>query len=56
MRLGKARGDFIEIIEGLTAGDVVASAGAFKLLNGQAVTVSSKPVPEYKLDPNPTDS
>lgn len=56
VRLGKARGDFIEIIEGLTAGDVVASAGAFKLLNGQAVTVSSKPVPEYKLDPNPTDS
>jgi membrane fusion protein (multidrug efflux system) len=56
VRLGKARGDFVEIIDGLKAGDVVASAGAFKLLNGQAVTVGTKPVPEYKLDPTPEDS
>ncbi|WP_052417334.1 efflux RND transporter periplasmic adaptor subunit [Cellvibrio mixtus] len=56
VRLGKARGDFIEIVDGLKAGDVVASAGAFKLLNGQTVTVSTKPVPEYKLDPTPADS
>ncbi len=56
VRLGKARGDFIEIIDGLKAGDLVASAGAFKLLNGQAVTVSTNPVPEYKIAPNPADS
>lgn len=56
VRLGKARGDFVEIIDGLKAGDVVASAGAFKLLNGQAVIVGTKPVPEYKLDPTPEDS
>lgn len=56
VRLGKARGDFVEIMDGLKEGDVVASAGAFKLLNGQAVTVGNKPVPEYKLDPTPEDS
>lgn len=56
VRLGKARGDFVEIVDGLKAGDVIASAGAFRLLNGQAVTISSLPVPEYKLDPTPSDS
>jgi membrane fusion protein (multidrug efflux system) len=56
VRLGKARGDFVEIVDGLKAGDVVASAGAFKLLNGQAVTVSALPTPEFKLEPTPADS
>jgi membrane fusion protein, multidrug efflux system len=56
VRLGKARGDFVEIMEGLKEGDLVASAGAFKLLNGQKVIVSQKPMPEYKLAPTPADS
>jgi membrane fusion protein (multidrug efflux system) len=56
VRLGKARGDFVEIVDGLKVGDVVASAGAFKLLNGQAVTVGTLPTPEFKLEPTPADS
>ena len=56
VRLGKTRGDFVEIVDGLKAGDVVASAGAFKLLNGQAVTVGTLPTPEFKLEPTPSDS
>ncbi len=56
VRLGKARGDFVEIVDGLKPGEVVASAGAFKLLNGQAVTVGTLPTPEYKLEPTPADS
>lgn len=56
VRLGKARGDFVEIADGLKAGDVVASAGAFKLLNGQAVTIGTLPTPEFKLEPTPADS
>lgn len=56
VRLGKARGDFVEIVDGLKPGEVVASAGAFKLLNGQAVTVGNLPTPEYKLEPTPADS
>lgn len=56
VRLGKARGDFVEVIDGLKEGDKVASAGAFKLLNGQAVTLSTEPSLEYKLEPTPSDS
>jgi membrane fusion protein, multidrug efflux system len=56
VRLGKARGDFVEIVDGLKEGDVVASAGAFKLLNGQAVTIGTLPTPEFKLEPTPADS
>lgn len=56
VRLGKARGDFVEIVDGLKVGDIVASAGAFRLLNGQSVTISTLPTPEYKLDPTPADS
>jgi membrane fusion protein (multidrug efflux system) len=56
VRLGKARGDFVEIVDGLKPGDVVASAGAFKLLNGQEVVVGTLPTPEYKLEPTPEDS
>ena len=56
VRLGKTRGDFVEILEGLKAGENVASAGAFKLFNGQSVTLSTQPEPEYKLDPQPSDS
>lgn len=56
VRLGKARGDFVEIVDGLKAGEVVASAGAFKLLNGQEVVVGTLPTPEYQLEPTPEDS
>lgn len=56
VRLGKTRGDFVEIVDGLKAGQVVASAGAFKLLNGQAVTIGKLPTPEFKLEPTPADS
>jgi len=55
VRLGKSRGDLIEIADGLKAGDQVASAGAFKLRNGQAVTISKAPGPDYKADPKPSD-
>ncbi|HTF84408.1 MAG TPA: efflux RND transporter periplasmic adaptor subunit [Cellvibrio sp.] len=56
VRLGKARGDFVEIADGLKEGDVIVSAGAFKLFNGQSVVVSDIAAPEYKLEPTPADS
>lgn len=56
VRLGKARGDFVEIADGLKEGDVIVSAGAFKLFNGQSVVVSDIASPEYKLEPTPADS
>jgi membrane fusion protein, multidrug efflux system len=56
VRLGKSRGDFIEIVDGLKKGDLVVSAGAFKLFNGQGVTISKNLPPEFKTDPKPSDS
>jgi membrane fusion protein (multidrug efflux system) len=56
VRLGKARGDFIEVIDGLKAGEQIVSAGAFKLFNGQAVVQSKTPPPEFKTAPTPADS
>lgn len=56
VRLGKARGDFVEVIDGLKAGDQVVSAGAFKLFNGQAVVLSKTQPPEFKAAPTPADT
>lgn len=56
VRLGNTRGDFIEIADGLKAGEKVVSAGAFKLINGQAVHISSLPSPEYQQQPTPEDN
>jgi membrane fusion protein, multidrug efflux system len=56
VRLGRARGDFVEIAEGIKVGDKVASAGAFRLNNGQLVTITDLPVPEYSTTPKPKDN
>lgn len=56
VRLGKSRGDFIEIVDGLKVGEMVASAGAFKLFNGQAVVISKTPAPEFKTESTPVDN
>ncbi|MET0356498.1 MAG: efflux RND transporter periplasmic adaptor subunit [Cellvibrio sp.] len=56
VRLGKSRGDFIEIVDGLKAGEQVVSAGAFKLTNGQSIVISKTPQPEFKNDPKPVDN
>lgn len=56
VRLGKSRGDFIEIADGLKAGEQVVSAGAFKLTNGQAVVISKTPQPAFNEAPKPADN
>ncbi len=56
VRLGEKRGDFIAVISGLKADDIVVSTGAFKLRNGQGVVVDNKLAPEFKLAPKPTES
>lgn len=56
VRLGKSRGDYIEIVDGLKAGEQVASAGAFKLFNGQSVVISKTPAPEFKTESTPVDN
>jgi len=56
VRLGKSRGDFIEIADGLKAGEQVVSAGAFKLTNGQSVVISQTPQPAFNQNPKPADN
>ncbi|WP_416305277.1 efflux RND transporter periplasmic adaptor subunit [Neptunicella sp. SCSIO 80796] len=56
VKLGNTRGDFVMVEEGLTAGQQVVSAGAFKLFNGMPVVTGANPEPERSLDPQPTDS
>jgi membrane fusion protein (multidrug efflux system) len=41
VRLGGARGDFVAILDGVKAGQVLVTAGAFKLRNGSSVVVNN---------------
>jgi len=54
-QLGEKRGDFVAVLSGLKAGDIVVSTGVFKLRNGQDVVVDNALAPEFKLDPKPPE-
>jgi len=53
---GRQRGDFIAIEKGLSPGDRVVSAGAFKLTNGATVVPNDEMQPPASLDPRPDNS
>jgi membrane fusion protein (multidrug efflux system) len=55
IRLGDRRGDLVAVVSGLTAGETVVSAGAFKLRNGAAVVVKNDLAPDVQVNPHPTD-
>ena len=56
VRVGKGRGDYVSVLEGLKENQVVVSSGVFKLSNGQAVVIDNKLSPDFKLNPKPEDS
>jgi membrane fusion protein (multidrug efflux system) len=56
VQLGRNRGDFVAVIKGLSAGDRVVSAGAFKLTNGATVVINDAMQPEASLNPTPDNS
>ncbi len=56
VRLGAQRGDFVEVVKGLKAGERVVSAGAFKLNNGAAVMLDDQMQPEPELQPKVDNS
>jgi membrane fusion protein (multidrug efflux system) len=56
IRLGDARGDFVAVVDGLKAGEVVVSSGPFKLRNGEAVIVNNADAPPAQLAPKPDNS
>jgi membrane fusion protein (multidrug efflux system) len=53
VRTGAARGDFVAITKGVTAGQPVVSAGAFKLRNNSPVLVDNSVQAQPQLAPNP---
>jgi len=54
--LGKTKGDFIAILEGLEADEEVVSTGVFKLRNGGSVAVNNEEALELSTTPDPEDS
>jgi membrane fusion protein (multidrug efflux system) len=55
VRLGQRQGDFVAVENGLRAGQVVVSTGAFKLRNGMPVTVDNSLAPQFRSSPTPDD-
>jgi membrane fusion protein (multidrug efflux system) len=56
VQLGLRRGDFVEVTKGLSPGDRVVSAGAFKLTNGATVAPNDAMQPEASETPQPKNS
>jgi membrane fusion protein (multidrug efflux system) len=53
VRLGERRGDFVSVLDGVKPGEVIVSAGAFKLRNNAPVFVNNELALTAELDPNP---
>jgi membrane fusion protein (multidrug efflux system) len=53
VRLGERRGDFVAVLDGVQPGQVLVSAGAFKLRNNSPVFVNNELAPSPELDPHP---
>jgi membrane fusion protein (multidrug efflux system) len=53
VRVGQARGDFVAIHEGLTAGQEVVTQGAFKLRNGAPIMINNQVKLTPSLNPRP---
>ncbi|MBT8118416.1 MAG: efflux RND transporter periplasmic adaptor subunit [Gammaproteobacteria bacterium] len=56
IRLGEARGDFIDVIDGLKPGEEVVSSGVFKLRSGMRVMIDNTLAPDPSIDPQPSNS
>jgi len=53
VKLGAARGDFVQVVEGVREGQEVVTSGAFKLRNGMSVSINNQVSLSPKLDPHP---
>ena len=56
VRLGERRGDFVDVTDGLEAGEQVVTTGVFKLRSGMAVVIDNTLAPDAKLAPQPGNS
>ena len=53
VRLGAARGDFVAVLDGVTEGQEVVTAGAFKLRNNSPIVVDNSVKTDPQLNPKP---
>ena len=56
VRLGQTRGDLVAVEKGLDAGQLVVSAGVFKLRNGTNIVINNELAPVAEASPRPADS
>jgi membrane fusion protein (multidrug efflux system) len=56
VRLGKTRGDFVVVVDGLKEGETIVTSGVFKLRPGMAVTIDNALAPKPQLDPKPDNA
>ncbi len=56
VRLGQARGDFVDIVDGLKPGETVVTSGVFKLRSGVPVVIDNTLAPQPELAPQPNAS
>jgi membrane fusion protein (multidrug efflux system) len=56
VQLGQRRGDFIDVVDGLKAGEIIVTSGVFKLRSGMKVVIDNTLAPKPGLDPQPSDS
>lgn len=56
VRLGQARGDFVDVTDGLKDGETVVTSGVFKLRSGIQVVIDNSLAPKASLEPSPGDS
>jgi membrane fusion protein, multidrug efflux system len=56
VRLGTARGDFVDVVDGLKPGQQVVTSGVFKLRTGMPVVIDNKLAPPAQIAPKPVNS
>lgn len=54
--LGQARGDYVDVTDGLKNGEIVVTSGVFKLRSGSQVVIDNTLAPKASLEPAPKDS
>ncbi|MFM1851205.1 MAG: Multidrug resistance protein MdtA precursor [Verrucomicrobiota bacterium] len=56
VKLGQTRGDLVAILDGVKAGEEIASSGVFKLRNSLPVQVNNSALPASSANPNPDNT
>ncbi|MET0029388.1 MAG: efflux RND transporter periplasmic adaptor subunit [Candidatus Thiodiazotropha sp.] len=55
VRLGRTKGDFVAVSEGLKAGEMIVTSGVFKLRPKSAVVIDNSLALDAKLNPDPAN-